>query len=158
PRRFDLETRAAQLLARYEQEWLGPLRGSLADWSFRRGFLDWIHADAALIVQEGERALRDVPVWGVVLANTSEAIEELGINPVQTRVRGLELPGPLHPGLAALFASLDLGNLQTLAIGSQPLDSRALDVIVALPRLTHLTLHVCGLGLNHLETLAASPA
>jgi uncharacterized protein (TIGR02996 family) len=40
PRRPDLEARERQLLAEHGEEWAGPLRGLVDDWTFRRGFVE----------------------------------------------------------------------------------------------------------------------
>jgi uncharacterized protein (TIGR02996 family) len=47
PRRPALQARERELLARHQDQWLGPLRPLLSGWTFRRGFLDAVSVPAA---------------------------------------------------------------------------------------------------------------
>ena len=43
PGRSELEDRADDLLAAFEERWLTPLPAHLVEWTWRRGFLDEVH-------------------------------------------------------------------------------------------------------------------
>lgn len=48
PRRPQLEAREGELLGLHQDGWLGPLRGLLSRWAFRRGFLDAVAVAAGV--------------------------------------------------------------------------------------------------------------
>jgi uncharacterized protein (TIGR02996 family) len=62
PHRRRLAARAAELLARHAERWLGPLGSLLSEWRFRRGFLDRLTISARNLLEHAEALFRTAPI------------------------------------------------------------------------------------------------
>ncbi len=62
PRRDELEARQRGLLMFNDKEWLGPLRGLVSAWTYRRGFVEAICIPAQTLLQQADRIFRAAPV------------------------------------------------------------------------------------------------
>jgi uncharacterized protein (TIGR02996 family) len=69
PHAADLDTRAEELLAEHETEWLGEWSERLVRWTFRRGFLDEITIDGGQFLQHGEELFQRFPIDRVRFVN-----------------------------------------------------------------------------------------
>jgi uncharacterized protein (TIGR02996 family) len=125
-RREDLEARERALLERHEGEWLGPVRGLVKRWTFRRGFLEGVGLGAEEFLTHAEALCSQAPV----------------------RLARLEFgPDTAHGTLARLCRCSHLGRLDAVRLCFDPyqVDDAGLRALAGCPPL-----------LRRLDTLSAT--
>jgi uncharacterized protein (TIGR02996 family) len=73
PRARLLEARAGKLLAARGEEWAAPVRGLVARWGFRRGFVEEVTLPAAAFAERGAEVFRLAPVLHARLTHLHSA-------------------------------------------------------------------------------------
>jgi uncharacterized protein (TIGR02996 family) len=146
PRRPALEDQADDLLAAHEEEWAAQLRGAARDWRFRRGFVEWVDADAETFLVSNGAWFAAFPLRGVRLRLQSpKLVPAVAACPHLERLKSLALRGGFlrDRELRELLASPYLGRLADLGLvghGIETLGVRALTEFQLLPRLRSLDL------------------
>jgi uncharacterized protein (TIGR02996 family) len=109
PSRKALETRERSLLSKHGRDWLAPFRRYIRSWSWARGFVEFVAADAAEFTDGVETILAHTPL---------ERLELTGMK-------------ANHP---ALLAGLDvLSRLRSFAVNSQRLNGKRGGVLLSAP-------------------------
>lgn len=162
PRKAVLEARADELLWQHEADWLGPMRGHVRSWRFRRGLLEWVSVDAAAFLAHADAWSRDTGLLGVHLRHASDHLDALAACPAVGRLAGLYLGDNelTSDDLRVLLRSPHLRQLRRLYLQCNRLDQEAAGVLAACPSLTRL--HDLNLGRNFIgdegvQALVRSP-
>src|SRR5947209_6703837 len=150
--------REQELLALHEQEWAAPVRGVANAWTFRRGFIEEVRADALALAEGADDLFRQAPVRSLQLAWTLTTPQRrllparLAECPHFVRLQALDLSGCcfLHDyGLSAFLASPYLTNLTSLRLNGCVIGDAGVRVLAGWPFLTRLThLDLCGNGVS----------
>ncbi len=141
-RREDLEARERALLEQHEEEWLGPVRGLVQRWTFRRGFLEAVGLGAEQFLTHAAALCSQAPV----------------------RLARLEFGPDTGPGtLARLCSCPHLERLDAVRVSFDPyqVDDAGLRVLAGCPpllrRLDTLSATECGVSVAGLRAVVASP-
>jgi uncharacterized protein (TIGR02996 family) len=123
-RRSTLELRQRELLLAYEREWARPIAEILdckpdewRAWVFRRGFVEYFHLPAAVLIRRGEQLARLTPVREIFLRPCNSAnIVALCKCPWLRSVTSLYLPATqlTESAIRALIKCPYLENLRVL--------------------------------------------
>ena len=141
PRRSEMWSRQNRLLTLHEEEWSAPARGVASDWTFRRGFIDEVHALARPFLTGADDLFRQAPVCHVRLCWGRGAVLARTYVPLLISLPHLQR-----------LAGLDLGDNSLGSVGLQ-----ALTACLGLTRLTTLRLTACQIGDRGVKALADSP-
>jgi uncharacterized protein (TIGR02996 family) len=135
--------RQAELLARFETAWLGPLKSLAHSWSWHRGML---HLEIHASVLRGDAGALVPPeafawVEGVTFRDlTAETVSRLAASPwlvwLSTLDMGYNVLG--DAGVAALASSPNLTNLRTLWLRRNNIGDRGAAALAASTALTNL--------------------
>lgn len=93
PHRGRLLRRLNQLLIRWQPEWIGTLRGSIAGCEFRRGLLDTVSVDARFFCESGDCLFEGTAVRRVKFLDAERVLDRLVRCPALECVRELDLCG-----------------------------------------------------------------
>jgi uncharacterized protein (TIGR02996 family) len=172
-RRAGLKLRERALLALHEATWAAPLRGRVASWKFRRGFVEQIATGAGKFLTQAEQLFRLAPIRHARLRRPTWCLQRLAECPYLARLTGLDLGGSGHlpvggggsfllpSGVRALAASPHLHRLTTLLLAWTNINVFDVMVLASAPALTRLTtLDLSGNSLmtRGAEVLAQAPA
>jgi uncharacterized protein (TIGR02996 family) len=143
----ELCRRERELLARYQQEWLGPLYGVLDAWTFERGFLAHARVDARLFLPVAHLLFESAPVRRLELFWTDASVRErerdlrqvCGL-PQLRRLVHLELEGNhLRSHSAEVLAGSEhLAGLAWLNLAHNQIGDRGVRALAWSPLLTQL--------------------
>lgn len=148
PRKLALDARAEELLWRHEAEWLGPMRGRVRAWRFRRGLLEWVSVDAATFLAHADEWVRDTGLLGVHLRRIDGHLEALAACPAVGRLSALYLGENelTNDQLRLLLRSPHLRQLRRLYLQCNRLDGDGAALVAGCPQLRRL--HDLSLGRN----------
>lgn len=153
----ELVARQDALLARWERVWLGDWAEVLDGWTFRRGLVEAVSADATLFLEHAPEWFAEWPTLSVAkLTRAAGHLGELASFPWLAHLRGLDLSDNdiNAETLAQLTASRFLCLLQALDLSGNPIGLRGAGLIGLAPHtgeLTELHLARCGLGNGWLQ-------
>jgi uncharacterized protein (TIGR02996 family) len=128
----ELTARQNELLARWERVWLGDWADVLDGWTFRRGFVEAVRADAAVFLDHAQQWFAEWPALRVAkLARAGGHLAELAASPWLAHLRGLDLSdnGIDTAALAHLTASRFICLLQALDLSGNPIGPRGAALI-----------------------------
>ncbi len=130
-RRIELKRRERELLAEHRERWAAPVKEWAGQYTFRRGFLDEIRADAASLVAHGAEVLGREPVMRLWVDEVGKKeASALASAPWMSVVRRLRLRGDLgDAGVSALAGSSHLAALVSLNLGSCGLGAKAMTAL-----------------------------
>jgi uncharacterized protein (TIGR02996 family) len=164
PRRGDLANREAELLVANLSRWTEHLADLIAGPpQFRRGVLDSVSVDSAVLLERGEELFARVPVRRLRLIDENGLLPRLIHSPLLCSIRELDLwDNELGNGGVDLLArSAHLKHLEELGLGFNSVDDTgiaALSRASTFPSLTALALNDNGaITSEGLKTLAESP-
>lgn len=150
-RTLELETRQRELLAEFEQGWVGAV-GSLVNWwVFRRGFVEEIGLTATNFVKSGQRLFELAPIQEVHLYHVHTNLEPLISAPFLAKTEYLDLSSnPVRDQGAKLLAcSAHLSRVRGLNLTSSGISDAGLEALARSPHLTGLReLYLCD---NHIS-------
>lgn len=127
-----VEDEADDLLARHEEEWLGPVRDLAMEWQWRGGFVEQVTVDVDALLSQGDRLLATGPIREL---RPLFAVEDL--RPL-AQWAGLER-----------FEKLDLGRSAGARFNPAYLAENLLQSLLRSPHLTRLTwLSLAGHGIS----------
>ncbi|MFO0926190.1 MAG: TIGR02996 domain-containing protein [Gemmataceae bacterium] len=162
PRKLALDARADELLWRHEAEWLGPMRGRVRAWRFRRGLLEWVSVDAGTFLAHADEWVRGTGLLGVHLRRVDGHLEALAACPALGRLSALYLGENdlTNDQLRLLLRSRHLRQLRRLYLQCNRLDEGGAALIAVCPHLRGL--YDLSLGRNFVgdagvRALVASP-
>jgi uncharacterized protein (TIGR02996 family) len=155
--RVELEAREQKLIKKHEATWLAPFRKHIREWTWRRGFVEHVIADAAAFVDGLEGGLREVPLASAKLTGYMPALEarfQAAWHPTLGRIdfsRNRLSGRTVHVLSAPLFTAA-----HTIDLWGNPLgdDLRRVD-FGATPRLRKLRLSHCEVTVEGVTGLAA---
>jgi uncharacterized protein (TIGR02996 family) len=132
PRQDDLLVRERQLLDQHEQRWLGPLRGRVNGWGFRRGFVERVEMVAEAFPLDAWEVFRHAPVSRLRLRGTSHAVAVAAARHEMARLASLDLRfDDLTDRDAELLARLPhLAGLEGLVMAGNRLTTAGRDTLV----------------------------
>jgi uncharacterized protein (TIGR02996 family) len=161
-RRPGLLARERTLLARYKDEWAGPLGDLVREGEFRRGFLDAVSLSADVFLAQAETLFAVAPVREVHLREAGWLMKELAACPYLERLRVLSLAeNDLAPAELEVFAgSPHLGGLKALKLWQNNLGAAGAGSLAAsasLAALEELDLWKNDLGDAGARALSCSP-
>jgi uncharacterized protein (TIGR02996 family) len=189
PERAALKRRERELLRKYAEEWSRPVNGlAVADWTFRRGFIEEVTMRAEAFLRDAQALFGAVPLrclhleqaaWHLTavvgvpglarlsaldldISNghpTSNTIGSLGSLPCLSRLN-LSHSGLTDADLDALL-EVRLPRLTALDLSSNRITARGARALASWPRLEQLRelrLNHNRLGLEGIEVLLAAPA
>ena len=163
PQRGPLLRRLHQLLIRWQPEWTGPLRGSIAGCEFRRGLLDTVSVDARFFCESGERLFAGTAVRRVKFLDAERILDRLVLCPALARVRELDLCGNDlgNGGVNLLLRSPFLTQLESLDLSFNGIGDGGAEMLAnarQLKRLKALQLNDNRtIGCTGMKSLARSP-
>jgi uncharacterized protein (TIGR02996 family) len=159
-RAAELIARQDELLANWERVWLGEWADVLDGWTFRRGLVEAVRADASVFLDHAADWFAEWPTLTVAkLTRACGHVRDLAASPWLAHLRGLDLSenGIDAATLAYLTASRFVCLLQALDLSGNPIGPRGVALLAAAPsaeELRELHLARCGLaGLALLEPL-----
>lgn len=158
-RAAELARRQAELLAAWERVWLGEWADVLDGWTFRRGFVEAVEADASVFLDHAADWFAEWPTLGVAkLTRAAGHLPELAESPWLAHLRGLDLSdnGIELGGLAHLTASRFLCLLQALDLSGNPIGPRGAGLLAdarSADELSELHLARCGFWGRGVEEL-----
>jgi len=166
---MELETREQELLAEFQDDWLGDLKDILIWWTFRRGFVEEICTSTTQFLTNACTLFQRAPIQEVHLCGVRDHIEPLAgsaylqrtsyldlsnnvvrdhgakllaNSPYMEHVRGLNLSssGIGDGGLKALAASAHLSELRELYLGDNRISNNGVRVLAHSPLALQLQL------------------
>jgi uncharacterized protein (TIGR02996 family) len=127
PRWDALEQREWDLLRAHEEKWTADIKSLVSDWQFHRGFVDTVSMGARAFVDGAEKLFKRVPIRSLTLSRVGPSTvsgKELAVIPQLANLRSLNLKGNIQlPELKALFLSLHLKRLASLAVNCDDVDT-----------------------------------
>ena len=112
PRWEDLIARESKLLAAHQEAWIGPIRGILHEWDFRRGFLDHVEMDSPSLQAHSAELFRQGSPRSAIIFVRPETLPALLANEHLLRFREIHFTGRrCHPGFG-----LQAGQVQQLVV------------------------------------------
>jgi uncharacterized protein (TIGR02996 family) len=166
PRRQLLRQRESELLTKYRNDWLTPLRelGVKGCLSFRNGFVEQLQAPVIDYLDwHAKGLLKLAPITTLILGQLSEpSVELLASEGALLTIQSLVLRGyssDLRNCLSGLL-NLSLPSLTRLVLDRLSLDDHMVARLAAWPglgQLRELSLRSCGLTPTRLNTLLQSP-
>jgi uncharacterized protein (TIGR02996 family) len=176
--RQELEARERALLVDHDEEWVGPLRGFIENWTFKRGFVDSIKTDRESFLVHAEDLFTAAPLRCLSLASSWHAPpvkrasvppsgplpQRLGeLCPLLSRLEEADFSSnPVcDPGIAALAGSSVPFHLLRLGLACSGIGDTGVQAMTTSPvfsRLRSLDLsgNSRGIGSRALEALATS--
>ncbi len=159
PRRRKLwRARSAELLAAHQQTWSKPAIDVTRLWSFRRGFIDEVSAEAPTFVRDAGKELMLVEPVRTLRLNqlNADRARALAAAPWLARIRQLELTGEIgDDGLAAILNGGHTRELRILNLHGCGLGPRAGTVLARWSgKLERLALNGNAIGDDGLRALA----
>jgi uncharacterized protein (TIGR02996 family) len=148
----ELTARQDELLAQWERTWLGDWAGVLDGWTFRRGFVEAVQADAAVFLDCAADWFAQWPTLSVAkLTRAGGHLPELAACPWLAHLRGLDLSdnGIDSAALAHLTASRFICLLEALDLSGNPIGPRGAGLLATArcaDELRELHLARCCLG------------
>ncbi len=131
-----LARRERELLFRHEVEWIGPLAGWLAGWTFRRGFIEEATVNADTLVAHAEDIFRFTPIESLRIHEAGAVSDDLANCRHLARVSRLRFgsdDGDGEPlgddGVAALARSPHLTRLEELTLGMEQTGASGLEAL-----------------------------
>ncbi len=157
-RAAQLTTRQNELLTQWQRVWLGDWAEVLASWTFRRGFVEAVQADASVFLDCAADWFAEWPPLNVAkLTRAGHLLPELAASPWLAHLRGLDLSnnGIDSAGLAHLTASRFLCLLQALDLSDNPIGPAGAGLLATAWSADELSeLHLARCGLWHEGLLA----
>ncbi|MBY0231885.1 MAG: TIGR02996 domain-containing protein [Gemmataceae bacterium] len=133
PARPEAEARETRLRKANERRWLGPLRGHVQGWGFRRGFVDSLAMHPGDVLAARELLERTVPLDKLALVRCGERIilDRLAELPLLERLRSLDLSGNIldREDAEGLLASPRLEGLRELRFNDNPYGFDAVEAV-----------------------------
>ena len=137
--------RQDRLLNLYRKNWSGGLAEKVADFSFQRGFVEWINVPATVFLERGAEFHARAPVRHADLTGAKPVLEKLAESPHLERLRSLALEGQLLGDTEAgrLAESSRLANLRWLSLANNQIGRLGVEAFCrskSLPKLVVLGL------------------
>ncbi len=141
PKRWKLRAEARRLLLRHEQEWLGPLRGLVERWEFRRGFVEFVEMRPEAFLEHAETLFRATPLRHLKTVLTAGAEYAPAGSPYLARLATLEFSNSYagDPGVYALLESPSLGQLRSLLLRANAIGPGGAAALANSPKLSGLS-------------------
>jgi uncharacterized protein (TIGR02996 family) len=145
PEHLVLEKRETVLLKKLQKRLLAPFRSSIRSWSFKRGFVDNVEADAVAFIEGASEIFKHTPLLGAKLTRVNaDALAALGKNAlIKARLRELDLDGQsLKAADIHIHANSLFSGLEHLSLASNPLNRLGFEALAKchLPLLRKLCL------------------
>jgi uncharacterized protein (TIGR02996 family) len=163
-RAAQLVARQNELLTRWQRAWLGPWADTLHGWTFRRGMVEAVHADASVFLDNAADWFAEWPTLTVAkLTRTGDHLPELASSPWLAHLRGLDLSnnGIDSSALIHLTSSRFIGLLQALDLSDNPIGPMGAGLLATTRSAndwSELHLARCGLWHEGLLSLLAGSA
>lgn len=137
---LELETRERELLAEFEDEWVGDIADMVAYWVFRRGFVHEIATSAAQFLEHAAQLFQLAPIQEVHLGQARDAIEYLADSKYLERARYLDLSNNSvrDQGARALAQSSRLSEVRGLNLSSSGIGDQGFKALAFSPYLGQL--------------------
>lgn len=158
----ELETRERELLAEFEEDWVGEIADMVGLWVFRRGFVREISASSEQFLEHAEELFRRAPIQEVHIGHVNGNLNSLAASSFLGKSNFLDLSNnPLRDcGARDLAASPHLAHLRGLNLSSSCMGDRGLKALAHSPYLNQLReLYLCDnrISSSGARALAASP-
>jgi uncharacterized protein (TIGR02996 family) len=152
-RTAELTARQNGLLDRWQRVWLGDWAEVLHGWTFRRGLVEAVQADASAFLDHAADWFAEWPTLTVArLTHAGDRLPELACSPWLAHLRGLDLSnnGIDASALAYLTASRFICLLQALDLSDNPIGPRGAALLTAAWSVDELReVHLARCGLWH---------
>jgi uncharacterized protein (TIGR02996 family) len=153
-----LTARQNELIAQWQRAWLGDWAEVLHGWTFRRGLVETVQADASVFLDNAEEWFAEWPTLTVAkLTRAGEHLPELAASPWLAHLRGLDLSsnGIDAAALACLTRSRFIGLLQALDLSDNPIGTCGAELLANTTSADELReLHLARCALWHEGLLA----
>jgi uncharacterized protein (TIGR02996 family) len=143
----ELWSRQKELLIRRDEEWSAPARAAASSWSYERGFIEEVEAEAGPFLDGAKTLFRRTPVrrvrlhWERKPLLAASYVPRLAGCPFLNRVNHLDLSGNVlgSDGLQALLVAAPLTGLSSLSLRECQIGDRGARALAQSPLLTQLT-------------------
>ena len=134
-------SRAADLEARHQVDWLGPIGRLAFRAEFRRGCVEHAVLSAATFLTHGAALRRAVPLRGITLLGARRVLPELLRSPLIAGLSALHLTGGRlgDDGVRLLATAPALVGLETLRLGDNAMGDVGVAALARSPHLAALT-------------------
>lgn len=128
---FDLSNRESELRKTYLREWAGELGNLVGDYTFNRGFVEFISLSASRFLEHAVQLFSLAPILHLKLSEALWALDELFKSPYLFTIRSLDLErnGLADQHIKALAQSTVLGHLRWLSLAENNLTLVAAEVL-----------------------------
>ncbi len=136
----ELERREQELLAEFEDDWLGDLRDMVEWWVFRGGFVTEIALSGNQLRAHGAELFRRAPIREMHINGVADQTAALADSPLLTRTRHLDLSDNRlgDVGVQVLARSPHLGQLRGLNLSCTGVGDAGARALADAPPLDHL--------------------
>jgi uncharacterized protein (TIGR02996 family) len=145
--------RQNELLARWQRVWLGRWAEALQGWTFRRGLVEAVQADASVFLDNADSLFAEWPtLTAAKLTRAGDLLPELASSPWLAHLRGLDLSnnGIDSVALEHLTASRYICLLEALDLSDNPIGPRGAGLLATIRSADDLSeLHLARCGLWH---------
>jgi uncharacterized protein (TIGR02996 family) len=161
PQKPSLQQRERELLGKHEKAWLQPLRPSVREWAFARGFVEEVRVWTDEFLRSKAAAFRKTPVRHARFSDATRGLPRLLQRPELVRLRSLDLGyNQLNPeSMRELASCPHLPNLVRLDVARNPILEAGFRELASapFPQLRELLLAQTGLTPAGLEALLQAP-
>jgi uncharacterized protein (TIGR02996 family) len=159
---LELETRERELLAEFEEEWVGEIADMVGLWVFRRGFIHEVSASSAQFLEHAPQLFQLAPVQEVHLGRVRDSIDSLTASRYLERASYLDLSNNLlrDRGAHRLATCPHLSRVRGLNLSSSGIGDGGLKALAHSPFLGQLReLYLCDnrISSSGARALAQSP-
>lgn len=137
---LELETRQRELLAEFEEGWVGELADWVDWWTFRRGFIEEVGASAAQFLAHAADLFQRAPIQEIHLGKVRDQLEPLAASAFLGKTRHLDLSNNhlRDQGARVLAASPHLAQVRGLNLSSSGIGDPGLRALASSPFLPEL--------------------
>lgn len=132
---FDLSTREAELRKTYQSVWAGELGALVSDYTFNRGFVEFISLSAPRFLEHAPQLLSLAPIRHLKLSEVLWVLDDLLVSPYLRQIRSLDLErcGLLDEHVKKLAQSAVLDHLCWLSLAENNLSLAAAAALAESP-------------------------
>lgn len=137
---LELETRERELLAEFENLWVGDLVHMVHWWTFRRGFVEEIGTSASNFLTHAAALFQRMPIQEIHLCRVRDQITALAASAYLQRASNLDLSNNVvrDQGVRVLANSPNLARVTVLNLSSSGIGDSGLKALAASAHLMEL--------------------